>query len=259
MIVINGALADYKTGNQIDGVISIVRDGVKELELTTVDGGFIVDNLLYTDVITIESEGYAKQTYKVEELDPENINVFMLKKSGGVLPLVLIGGGLYLLSNRKKKVGEMKAGQLLYIGGGVLAFTFLKQILEKFGIWDSAATKELNQDSTDPGSPWSPYYWRNLEAKGVQWSYALPWSTAVSYSNEIYDSFGPINDCEECAIAVFKRLRTKANLSFLCEVFSSTYDQDLLTFLRGGSWPQDRLSDADVNTISQYIKNLPDY
>jgi hypothetical protein len=74
---------------------------------------------------------------------------------------------------------------------------------------------------------------------------------------QILDSFGAFNDNEEQAIAVFHQLKTKANVSFLAEIFYRMTGQDLLTYLRGGIWPQDRLSDSDVNAINQFLSKLP--
>jgi hypothetical protein len=91
----------------------------------------------------------------------------------------------------------------------------------------------------------------------VSYTHAITEQTALSWCAEIEDAFGAFNDCEECAIGVFKRCYTQANASFLCWVFVNHYGEDMLTYLRGGWWPQDRLSDADVNQINQYISNLP--
>ncbi len=183
------------------------------------------------------------------------------KQNNNLLPITLAATAALLLLNKKKKVGKITTGEVMpyiAIGAGVLGFSFFKQFLEKLGIWDSKDTKDLDADATNPANAWSPAFYHN-KPDSTPWTYRITDSTAAAYSREIYNAFGPFNDCEECAKAVIKRLRTKSNLSFLAEVFSSIYGQDLLSFLRGGNWPQDRLSDADVNEINQYVKNLPNY
>jgi hypothetical protein len=122
-----------------------------------------------------------------------------------------------------------------------------------FGIIDSQATTDLNNQSTNPQSFWNPTYYKNFSS----YSYAIDTTTAQQYVQQILDSFGAFNDNEEQAIAVFHQLKTKANVSFLAEIFYRMTGQDLLTYLRGGIWPQDRLSDSDVNAINQFLSKLP--
>lgn len=225
----------------------------------SLDETFAFDDLF----LKMEAAGYIPASFPVTDL--REGEYYLLNKNNNApiaFPAVLIAGAAYLaLSNKKKKVGKITTGDIIpvaAVGVGILGFSLFKKLLEKTGVWDSADTKELNADSTNPASAWSPIYWHNKPAN-ENWSYAITTGTAQAYAKEIYDSFGPFNDCEECVKAVIKRLRTKSNLSFLAEIFSNGYGQDLLSFLRGGIWPQDRLSDADVNELNNYIKNLPNY
>ena len=191
----------------------------------------------------------------------DGVTLYLYEK--GVNPIVLaaFAGAAALLILRKKKIKKVSgidAKQVLLIGGGVVGISILSKILTGLGIWKSADSRELDNASTNPNSFWSPNFWHNKPAD-VSWTYALSAAEAKQYASQIYDAFGFFNDCEECAIGVFKLLRTKANVSYIAEAFQLMYGQDLLTFLRGGSWPQDRLSDSDVATINSYVKNLPDY
>jgi len=173
-----------------------------------------------------------------------------------------IAGGLGLLlilselKNKKKSVGKIEMKEVMpivLIGAGLLSFDLIKKLLTSVGIWDSAATKNLDAVSTSANTFWSPNYYTQFSS----YSYAIDTSQATALANQIYNAFGMFNDDEDAVFAVFRTLKTKSNVSFLAKVFSDVYHQDLLTFLRGGSWPQDRLSDADVNTINSFLNQLP--
>lgn len=171
-----------------------------------------------------------------------------------------VAGGLILLvllnERKKKSVGKMDKENvipILLIGGAIISFDLLKKLFESVGIWNSAETKQLDNQASNPGSYWNPNYYTQFSS----YSYALDTTQAAALAKQIYESFGMFNDCEECVKSVFKSLKTKSNVSFLAKVFAANYGQDLLSFLRGGIWPQDRLSDSDVAEIDSYISKLP--
>lgn len=210
--------------------------------------------------IKFRAKGYQEKTVSFADL--LNDADVALSKSFPIAVVAVVAAAAMLYKSKNKKVGKLQTADIwpiMLIVGGAIAFGVVKDILEFLGLWDSKDTKDLNNASTDPNSAWNPNYWKTIKPAGASWSYAITDTTARQWSSEIYNSFGPFNDCEECAIAVCKRCRTKANFSFLADIFQQTYGQDFLTFLRGGWWPQDRLSDADVNIINQYIEGLPKY
>lgn len=175
--------------------------------------------------------------------------------------VMLVSGAVIWYYNKTKKVGKLNKDDILPIVlliGGVLGFSVIKKILEGLGLWDSADTKDLDNASTNPLKWWNPNFWMS-KPPDVSYTNPITESTARQFANTIYNSFGAFNDNEEQAINVFKMLPSQAAGSFLAYVFGNTYNMDLLTFLRGGSWPQDRLSDADVNLIDNYVSNLPKY
>jgi hypothetical protein len=254
---ITGYLTNEKTGNPTPGKVSIAFNGVLLIPVIEVDGKgmFWVNNMPDGATLTIEANGYKKQVWQSAELSEGN-NIFMLQPDTNILPVLGIAAAALYFGAKKIRVGALsseKIAPVLLIGGGLIAFSVIQKVLQGLGIWDSPDTKNLDQESTNPASPWNPNYWKGFS----NYSYAITTSVAAAYSKEIYDSFGAFNDCEECAKAVIRRMRTQANLSFLVDVFYQKYGQDLLNFLRGGWWPQDRLSDSDVNELNQYIKNLP--
>lgn len=180
------------------------------------------------------------------------------KKLFGVSALFLLAALLFLLQYKKdkKKMGKIETSDVfpfLLIGGGIIAFSVVKKLLQGVGIWESGDTKALDQAEENPYSFWNPNFYKQYST----YTYAINLTQATEYANRIYDAFGIFNDCEECVKSVFGEMKTQSNVSYLSAVFNEIYQQDLLKFLRGGWWPQDRLSDADVSEINTMISKLP--
>lgn len=182
---------------------------------------------------------------------------------GSMDAFYLIGGGLAIVAianeakkSKKSKVGKVGPGDvetLLLIGAGVLGVSLVSKLFTSLGIFDSAATKNLDAAASSSNTFWSPTYYTQF----TTYSYTIDTPTATTLANQIYNAMGIFNDDEDAVFAAFRTLKTKSNVSFLAKVFSDIYSQDLLTFLRGGIWPQDHLSDADVNTINSFLSQLP--
>lgn len=142
---------------------------------------------------------------------------------------------------------------LLYAGGGIVAyFAVVSPLLKALGLQKKPETRALDNESVNPNSFWNPSFWKNTAGAIV-----MQRAYTETLAKNIYDAVGPFNDCEECIIAIFKTLKYQTQCSWLADIFQQLYGQDLLTFLRGGVWPQDRLSDQDVYTITTFIQNLP--
>jgi len=131
----------------------------------------------------------------------------------------------------------------------------IDSLAEAIGIKDSQETKDLDNAAQNSSSYWSPNFWRN----GPTGKIILTSAAAHAMSDEIYNSFGVFNDDEDRAKGVIRSLKTQSQLSYLADVFNQVHKQDLLSFLRGGSWPQDRLSDDDVAELNRFISSLPKY
>jgi hypothetical protein len=143
----------------------------------------------------------------------------------------------------------------LIIGGtvaGLLYFGVLNPLLKWLGIKDDQDSTTLNNAASNPQSFWSPLFWKNQRSPII-----LTAASAEGIARTIYDSFGVFNDYEEQAIGALKSLHYQTQVSYLAEVFFKLYSMDLITFLRGGSWPQDRLSDSDVADLNSYLSKLP--
>jgi len=216
----------------------------------------------YEFSVVFEKKGYQTKKVQISSLQ-QNPDVVLQTEGNGIIPVItfLFIAAIAFGYMKKKKIGKLGTGDLLPIfilAGGVIGFTVIKKILEQLGIWNSADTKALDNAANDPGSFWNPNYWKS---KPASQSYTKPItaSTAQQYAKNLYDCFGALNDNEEAAKAIFKALPSQAAASFVVDQFLYLYGQDLLSFLRGGVWPQDRLSDADVNEINRYVNNLPKY
>lgn len=135
---------------------------------------------------------------------------------------------------------------------GLVYFGVLDPVLKFVGIKDDQETKNIDEVAINPGTPWSINFWKNVPGATV-----LTRAYAVQLANTIYNSFGYFNDNEEQAKGVIKSLKFQTQLSFLSMVFYEIYKEDLLTFLRGGWYPQDRLSDNDLSELISFINKLP--
>lgn len=163
---------------------------------------------------------------------------------------------------QKKEIGNLNTEDLkpwLLIGGVVLGYVaIIRPLFEGLGLLRSGDTRELDSASVDPGSWWNPNYYKT-KPYNIAYTNPITKGRANELAEMLYDQFGWFNDNEEGAVAVFKSLPSQAAGSYLSEAFREIYGQDMLAFLRGGIWPQDRLSDADVNLINNYVKSLPKY
>lgn len=274
MLTIQGYIFSERTGELLHNVTTRVIN---------YEGNFVTQPALILDgfyeawtdalnpskvFVQFEKEGY--EPLRVQFLDLQrnpDVNMELATSPGAAIGVATVAAvaaavaaAIALARKEKRKISGITTADVMpfiLIGGAVIAFDLVNKVLVMLGISDSRDTKELDDIATDPNSFWNPEFWRG--APGGNYSYAITESTARAWLSEIKSAFGPFNDDEEKVIGVFKRCRTQANASFLAWVFNKDTGQDLLKYLRGGTWPQDRLSDADVNEITRYIKNLPKY
>jgi len=151
------------------------------------------------------------------------------------------------LSDKDKKTIALVAA-----GAAVLYFGLLNPVLKALGIKDSGNTTALNSVASNPYSFWSPNFYK-LQSGAV----ILTRASAESIAQKIRDSFGWLSDNADSVKAAFKSLTYQTQVSYLSDVFSQLYGEDLLSYIRGGSWPNDRLSDADVSEIDSFLSKLP--
>jgi len=199
----------------------------------------------------------------VQALPPVELPSGGKKNNAWLLLLLLIP----VLAKKKagKTVGKIDMSTIMVVvAGGIalLGFDTIKKLFESLGLWTNPDTKDVIKEVTDPGSPWSPNFWK----AGPEGTALLRVSDMEQMLEEIKSGFSLWGDDEEKVIGVFKQLRTQSQLSFFADWFGTTDDYgksggDLLTWLRGSYWPpgNDRLSDKEINVIIQYINQLPQY
>lgn len=260
---VEGVVVDGKTGISLSVYVSYVNAAGE------VGQGVLAGNGQYnawTDEDTSKAgvlfatKGYKNKFQTFDQLltAPD----VLMEKPIPIQYILLVAAAVLVIRKKTGKVGAFTSGNVLtlfLLVGGVMGFSIIKEILEFLGLWKDKNEKDLDTAESNPNSFWNPTYWQTIKPAGANWTYAITQATAREWCTEIWDAVGAFNDCEECIKSVFRRCRTKANASFLAWQFDQQYNRALLPWLRGGIWPADRLSDADVNEINQYIERLPNY
>jgi hypothetical protein len=157
------------------------------------------------------------------------------------------------MAARQKGIGDYMP--YILIGGGAIAyFGIVKPVLQKLGILNDAADNLVNNTLSQSGNqnPFDPNFYKSKGACLI-----LRNSDADNYANIIYNAFGGFNDDEDAATGVFRVLKTQTQCSYLAERFQYLFNQDLLTFLKGGWWPQDRMSNTELANIISIVKGKP--
>src|SRR5574337_496543 len=252
-------------GSQVKGFYVNVYDGINQIDTLNftgntydIGGNDLDDQYTYTFIGTT-GQG-ASRTYSAAEI-ANGATIILppfleLNSTASKTWYALAGGlGLILMLNeikkKKKRVGKIETSEILpiiLIGAALIGFNLIQKLLTSLGIWSSPETKNLDAIASSGANTnfWNPNYYLQFSSY-PNGNVTTP--QAIDYINQITSAFGIFNDCEECVTGVFRQMKTKSNVSFLAKVFYDQTGQDLLTYLRGGLWPQDRLSDQDVNTI----------
>lgn len=290
---LTGYVVDYQTGQSLPGATVIVTDVTAQPKYKQViansngyfktDGGFdnflLITHVSYAPLLVPWDEALNMGTFGLDRAGQELPPVIVTPGKGSSWPIILILALVLILAmdrrNRKKKVGQAAAltaasaasaawkdqtTRIVILGIVVIVsmkiFGLFDRLLIMFGLKKNPDTEKLDQESENPESFWNPNFYKD----GPSGTLLLTSAAAEKLSKQIYDAIGLFDDDEEAVIAVFKSLRTQSQASFLSEKFAQLYKADLLSWLRGsGIWPKDRLSDADVKQITDYVNKLPKY
>jgi len=209
-------------------------------------------------LITFSATGYTDMIVTVGELVSSGSNIHLEKSgsSGSLLPIVVFSAAALALMNKKKKsVSGTTANDLMpvvLVGGVLFGVHLISRILDKLGLGGDPTADE----QTNPNSPFNPTYWRNFST----YTYAITLQQADGYAETIHDAFTVFQDDFNAIWSVFSQLKTKANVSFLSDIFSRKYTEALLPFLTdgGGLLPWDGLSKDNLNKILSYVSKLPE-
>lgn len=247
---INGQIVD-NNNNPITGVKLYFNDeGIASaLVLPTSYFKAWTDNV-DTAVLCFEKSGYEKLSIPFIELQ-DNV-VIVMEKS---FPVALLAAGLgaaYLLSKKKnKQVGKLEREDVLLIGGGLVGLIVVTKLIKILGLGGDPSAGE----QTNPLSPWKPEYWKQFS----YFSYVINEAEATQLAKTIHGAFTLFQDDYNAVLSVFNRMKTKANVSYLSDIFSRIYKEDLLSFLGdgGGVLPWDGLSQDHMQTLINYVNKLP--
>lgn len=286
---ITGYIVDYKTGEKLPGATIQVTDISGSVIFNQViangngyfkakanpENALLISYVNYSPLLVLVEDAIELGTFELERA-PENLPPVIVTpgKGGSMLPLLLVLVLIFFLASRSKKrrkigsAGAVAAGALIQdktvriVVLGIVVVVALKlfglfdSILGFFGLRKNPDTEQLDNESSDPGSWWNPNFYKS----GPQGTLLLKADAANTMATKIYDAIGLFDDDEEAVKAVFRSLKTQSQGSYLAEKFAEKYDADLLDWLRGaGYWPKDRLSDADVKSITDLVNKLPKY
>lgn len=264
---ISGTIKDAQTGNAINNAkVQEIYFQSDSNTLTPIGTIFSAPGGNYSlNIDSIDSEQYFQFTapgynlFYANDLSlASNPNILLLKEPLSSSALILPIGLLVLLFTKKKAaMGKLQTKDVypyLLIGGVLVVTGALKKILTSMGILTSADTTALDTATTNPGSFWNPNFWRQFTSFP---NGSLTQAQAVQMLSEIDSAFGVLSDNVAQVTGVFKQLTSQAEVSYLSYMATQISNTDLLTYLRGGTWPNDRLSDSETETINQFLSKLP--
>lgn len=158
---------------------------------------------------------------------------------------------------KKANIDLAKIGvPLLYVGGGILGYMLvIKPIFNALGITKSAEQQAIDVAATYP--VWGASFYKNGPANQL----LLDDSTAATYASIIQQYPGLLYDNYAGVLGVFQALRTKSQVSQLCDVFQKKYNRSLYAYLLdgGGILPWDGLSGDHLTQINKIVNSLPNY
>lgn len=142
-------------------------------------------------------------------------------------------------------------------------------LLEALHLKDDAATvknkndiSDYNDTANEPGSPWSPAYWKTAPSdSAVQQAQATGdqayYQRLMTVADNIYNSVGYLWDDPSEGIGAIKTLASKAELSVVADIIQQKYSVDLWEFMHKHYDTRDQLQ--ALNDIITFVKNLPNY
>lgn len=281
-MILRGTIYDKDTQDPIHLASVTITDPSGHIKVgTTSDiyGKYYLDSpsAAYPNYLTISCVGYktvSEQLYDDFNID-FNGNIALIKnrkelptvilppahpkpKSNSLLWVGILAAMAIASKEKKKQVSGIDTGQVMNAAVVLVILQvtgILTKVIDSLNPTGSAAA---GAEEEDPQTPWNPsYYWDNY----VKWHIDLipRWSFFIENSWNIYDSFRVTYDDWETIKGIFDSLRSKYEVSFQCYVFQKTYGVSLLSFLQngGGILPWDGLSNAHMNILINYVKNLP--
>ena len=147
-----------------------------------------------------------------------------------------------------KKLNSINPNIILALGGIAILYFGGRKILQALNIVSDKEDKTaLNLGKEN--------YWNYTEflEKAPKDTIILSSEKGYQYANDIYNSYGWINDDEEKLYGVFRNLKTKSQISSLCYWFNKKYNKDLYSFISSF------LSSGELVKLNDIISKKPLY
>lgn len=275
MAVKQGYIKDNENNQPLAGCNVIVYDinGNQVAATTTNADGFFTVEGYENEVITVSHIGYKPVNIFLDGFN-ESFAVSMVKNEIDLPPVVVKASGkgylwllallpLFLIKDQQKAVSGtgITTATVVTVGIGILflkGFGILNSILEGLGLQKSKEDVIFEEEQANPYSAFNPNFWKYAQEQGHE-VLILTVAGYAKLRDQLISAFGYLDDDEQVAIGVFTSMRTKSQVSFFAYMWQQEGRGDLLQYLRGGAWPQDRLSTEEVNQIINYVNKLPNY
>ena len=166
------------------------------------------------------------------------------------------------------EVGKSKILQWTIVGVVVLAaiplFFVGKKILEKFQIIDTPEERKAKKGmkSIESDDKLNPNYWKTLTTKerNELWERRFALGDISKTLRKQLQSYFIEN--EEAIIGAIRKIKSKAEFSFLSELYQKNTASDLMSDLKRSLYGAvDKLTpgdtESDIQTVIDIIKNLP--
>lgn len=284
-MIFAGTIRDSKTGQGVPfaSVRIFLPDGRYTGTAVSADanGNFKVsgDAVGYPNIAEITSSEYEATRWEMDYDDFTGAVVTLVRKVKELPPVVVTSGSKdnyawlallaipMLATTRQKKVGEIGFNTPTIITAGAAFLLFkgaglINSLLSALGLGKDKDDKDIDAENSNPDSPLKPTLYLSATTAQRTGVYAtLTYGgKATDLGQKLLNSFGAFNDDEATAISVFKSFTTQLQASCFAYIWEKEWNfGDLLQWLRGDAYPNDRLDTGEINEILRYLKNLPKY
>jgi hypothetical protein len=149
---------------------------------------------------------------------------------------------------------------VIIAGTALAGILLVRRILIRTGVLQGKGGATVQREIENPFSPWKPTFYQAPAAQRAG-ALLIRVATAQEYAKTIHNAFTVFQDDFNAIMSVFSQLKTQSQVSFLSDVFSKMYKEDLLSFLTdgGGILPWDGLSDTNLEKLTDLVNKLPKY
>lgn len=150
-------------------------------------------------------------------------------------------------------VNYAKAGAIMFGLWGSYKFV-IKPILELLQVIDDEEEKKIKdlEEKMANLKLWSSDYYKNYAIPKGYTLKLVTVKTAKNICKKINDAFGTFNDNEETIYGIFRNdIVSKSVLSWICQIYFETYNEDLYEYLKY------KLSDEEFLKVLKIVDDKP--